>query len=624
MPKTAKDRRKAKKAAESEKPIADVPIVDKKEENSLKAQGAKFFSEQKFEQALESFSKAIEEDKDNHALFSNRCATYIALKKFENALSDAEKCIQLKPDWAKGYYRRGEALEYLLRYPEAFRAFNEGLKIDPNDALIKTAVERMSALLQELKITEEQMAAQANPESDKFETMIKWMKDGGCQFPMLYMKYYSEDYRGVHALTRVSEGQLILYVPLSHIMTSELAKASDIGKKLISSGCELRSEHSYLASYLLQEKYKGQDSFWYPYINILPVKYRNMPIFFTKEELTWLKGSFTEDKITNRWDSLKAEYDNLCKAVPDYRRFTHLDFVWARLAVITRIFGFSIKGKKTDGLVAYADMLNHKKPRNNESKHQVDDDDTTDTKWTFDDNMGAQGGFTIHTVKPIARGAEVYDSYGRKCNSRFFINYGFTIENNEDNEVVMRFGIPKSDPHYNTKIGFLGGYERSANREYQVPANYTEKKTKEMFSFLRFVHAADQELALLPSDGAKMDEIEPISVRNELAVLQHIKKSAQIVMQGFDTSMEWDRKYLEDHPWGAPETDNNLRNCVVMRYGEKTVLQWYIDLCDRATPYLELSWKDLKRSAAKSYQSSNAFDQYITQVVVPLVKPKGN
>lgn len=31
--------------------------------------------------------------------------------------------------------------------------------------------------------------------------------------------------------------------------------------------------------------------------------------------------------------------------------------------MITRIFGLVIRGQKTDGLVAYADMLNHKKPR---------------------------------------------------------------------------------------------------------------------------------------------------------------------------------------------------------------------------------------------------------------------
>ena len=80
-----------------------------------------------------------------------------------------------------------------------------------------------------------------------------------------------------------------------------------------SQNVELRSEHSYLASYLLQEKYKGSESFWYPYINILPVKYRNMPIFFSPEELKWLKGSFTEERIRDRNEALEQEYDNICE-----------------------------------------------------------------------------------------------------------------------------------------------------------------------------------------------------------------------------------------------------------------------------------------------------------------------
>jgi histone-lysine N-methyltransferase SETD3 len=105
------------------------------------------------------------------------------------------------------------------------------------------------------------------------------------------------------------------------------------------------------------------NSFWAPYIKILPTKYRNMPIFYTEEELKHLKGSFTLDKIEDRKISLRTEYENICRAVPEFRRYTHWEFVWARLVVITRIFGLVIKGTKTDGLVAYADMLNHKIPR---------------------------------------------------------------------------------------------------------------------------------------------------------------------------------------------------------------------------------------------------------------------
>jgi len=56
-------------------------------------------------------------------------------------------------------------------------------------------------------------------------------------------------------------------------------------------GVELRSKHSYLASYLLQEKHKGKESFWYPYLAVLPEKYANMPLFFDEDMLALLKGS---------------------------------------------------------------------------------------------------------------------------------------------------------------------------------------------------------------------------------------------------------------------------------------------------------------------------------------------
>lgn len=52
----------------------------------------------------------------------------------------------------------------------------------------------------------------------------------------------------------------------------------------------------------------------------------------------------------------------------------------------------------------------------------------------------------------------MYDSYGKKCNHRFLLNYGFAIENNIEsdgrcpNEIYTRFSIPKSDPFRSRKV----------------------------------------------------------------------------------------------------------------------------------------------------------------------------
>ncbi len=66
-------------------------------------------------------------------------------------------------------------------------------------------------------------------------------------------------------------------------------------------------------------------------------------------------------------------------------------------------------------MVPYADMLNHYRPR--------------ETKWQFDDLVE---GFTVISLKAIDNGAQLFDSYGQKCNHRFLLNYGFSVENNAE------------------------------------------------------------------------------------------------------------------------------------------------------------------------------------------------
>jgi stress-induced-phosphoprotein 1 len=75
------------------------------------------------------FTQAIELDPNNHVLYSNRSACYASIKDFDAALSDAIKTtgmgkkkkkkfkpfvltehLELKPDWGKGYSRKGAAL----------------------------------------------------------------------------------------------------------------------------------------------------------------------------------------------------------------------------------------------------------------------------------------------------------------------------------------------------------------------------------------------------------------------------------------------------------------------------------------------------------------------------------
>lgn len=55
------------------------------------------------------FTQAIAIEPENHILYSNRSAVYAAQSEFQKALDDAEKATEIKPDWSKGWSRKGAA-----------------------------------------------------------------------------------------------------------------------------------------------------------------------------------------------------------------------------------------------------------------------------------------------------------------------------------------------------------------------------------------------------------------------------------------------------------------------------------------------------------------------------------
>lgn len=108
--------------------------------DELKAKGNAAFSAKNFTEAIGFFTDAIAIDPSNHVLYSNRSASYASMEKYNEALEDAKKCVELKPDWPKGYSRLGAAYFGLEDWPEAAKAYEDGLKIDPANEQMKQAL----------------------------------------------------------------------------------------------------------------------------------------------------------------------------------------------------------------------------------------------------------------------------------------------------------------------------------------------------------------------------------------------------------------------------------------------------------------------------------------------------
>jgi ankyrin repeat protein len=108
----------------------------------FKEKGNQLFIAKKFDQAADAYTEAIKLQPNNHVLYSNRSACYIAVKDPQSALRDAELCRHLAPDWPKGCYRLALARFELGLYEDAAVAAFEGCKLDENNEELKTLMQK--------------------------------------------------------------------------------------------------------------------------------------------------------------------------------------------------------------------------------------------------------------------------------------------------------------------------------------------------------------------------------------------------------------------------------------------------------------------------------------------------
>lgn len=118
---------------------------------ALKDQGNEQFKSGSYLKAAALYTQAIKLDPDNAALYSNRAAAFLQLVKLNKALADADTTIKLKPQWEKGYFRKGCVLEAMEQYEEAISAFQIALQHNPQNTEVSRKIKRLTQLAREQK-----------------------------------------------------------------------------------------------------------------------------------------------------------------------------------------------------------------------------------------------------------------------------------------------------------------------------------------------------------------------------------------------------------------------------------------------------------------------------------------
>lgn len=115
---------------------------DKKAEaEKLKQDGNDLMKKESFNEAITSYTKAIEIDRRNAVYYCNRAAAYTGLGNHESALSDCRKAISIDKSYSKAYSRMGLTYSKMEQYELAVDSYEKALKLDPNNEGYKRNME---------------------------------------------------------------------------------------------------------------------------------------------------------------------------------------------------------------------------------------------------------------------------------------------------------------------------------------------------------------------------------------------------------------------------------------------------------------------------------------------------
>ncbi|KAF8013367.1 hypothetical protein BT93_I1265 [Corymbia citriodora subsp. variegata] len=99
------------------------------------------FLDDDFESAVDCYSQAIYSSPGNADLYADRAQAHIKLGSFTEAVSDANKAIELDPSMVKAYLRKGSACMKLEEYPTAKAALEKGASLSQQDSRFTKLIE---------------------------------------------------------------------------------------------------------------------------------------------------------------------------------------------------------------------------------------------------------------------------------------------------------------------------------------------------------------------------------------------------------------------------------------------------------------------------------------------------
>jgi len=221
------------------------------------------------------------------------------------------------------------------------------------------------------------------------------------------------------------------------------------------------------------------------------------------------------------------------------------------------------------------------------------------------------------------------DSYGKKCNSKFLMHYGFAIENNREedgkcqNEMPLVFMLEDfhDEDEESAELHTRRLSHVSSKLTLRIMMHVDADSTADALSFCRVAVANALEMDEIDSRGYRGDTcVGPVSPRNEIAALSFLAGICRQRLTRYPTTYQDDLYRLANDELLQPFS--NEKNALIVIKSEKEILHFFIQLSTIATSIFSLPIDQAIRKVQRNYSDEdmryNDVARYLRIVVYDL------
>lgn len=403
---------------------------------------------------------------------------------------------------------------------------------------------------------------------DNITNFIEWFKKNGGEADQVEIDDFGKQGLGLKAVTDIKSGELFATIPRKLLMSAETARNSELGPLIAKDNILRVMQNACLVLHVYSEKLKG-NSFWKPYLDILPTSYSTV-LYFSIEEMQELKGSPAFGEALKLYRNIARQYAYLYQRVhqvcpetanlPLRNNFTFDNHRWAVSTVITRQNKIpSTTGEPTLALIPMWDMCNHCNGTITTGYEKADESCKS------------------LSMKDFSVGEQVCIFYGERSNADLLVHNGFVYEDNSHDRVGIQLGVSKSDPLYRMKETLLTAMGMTASSHSYAVLCGSEPFSPELVAFLRVFAMNEDELKEWLEKGNKAScELKNLSQilspvctqETESKCWQFLETRLSLLLGQYKTSEQEECELL-----ASEEISYHKKLCIQLKRSERKVLQ---------------------------------------------------